>query len=88
MGLVPGSRRSSGVGHANLLQYSCPENSMEPGGFQSMGSQRARHGLVHIYVNSIFSNYHSNHPSTLVLNGKCLEKSLRKIQNVKLENAK
>ena len=44
-GSVPGSGRSSGEGNGNLLQYSCLENSMdkEPGGLQSMWSQRVRH---------------------------------------------
>ena len=40
---VPGLGRSSGGGHGNPLQCSCLENPMaeEPGGLQSMGSQRA-----------------------------------------------
>ena len=44
-GLVPGSGRSPGGGNGNPLQYSCLENpkSREPGGLQSMGSQRAGH---------------------------------------------
>ena len=29
MGSVPGSRRSTGVGNGNSLQYSCLEHSME-----------------------------------------------------------
>ena len=43
-GSIPGSGRSPGGGHCNLLQYSCLENPMdeEPGGLQSMGSQRVR----------------------------------------------
>ena len=28
-GLIPGSGRSSGGGHGNLLQYSCLENAMD-----------------------------------------------------------
>ena len=44
-GLVPGSGRSPGGGNGNPLQYSCLENpkNREPGGLQSMGSQRAGH---------------------------------------------
>ena len=45
-GLIPGSGRSPVEGNGNPLQYSCLENSMdreEPGGLQSMGSQRVRH---------------------------------------------
>ena len=29
MGLIPGSGKSPGGGHDNLLQYSCLENSMD-----------------------------------------------------------
>ena len=45
MGLIPGSRRSAGGGNGNPLQYSCLENTMaeEPGGLQSMGSQKSEH---------------------------------------------
>ena len=41
-GLIPGLGRSTGGGQGNPLQYSCLENYMaeEPGGLQSMGSQR------------------------------------------------
>ena len=47
MGSIPGSGRSPGGGNGNPLQYSCLDNSMgaeEPGGLQSMGLQRVRHG--------------------------------------------
>ena len=42
VGSIPVSGRSSGGGNGNPLQYSCLENPMteEPGGLQSMGSQR------------------------------------------------
>ena len=45
LGLIPGSGRSPGEGNGNPLQYSCLENFMdgEPGGLQSMGSQRVGH---------------------------------------------
>ena len=42
--LIPGSGRSAGEGNGNLLQCSCLENPIEPGGLQSMGSQRVGHG--------------------------------------------
>ena len=35
VGLIPGSRRSLGVGTGNPLQYSCLENSMDRGAWQS-----------------------------------------------------
>ena len=34
MGLIPGSERSPGGGHGNLLQYSCLENPMDRGAWQ------------------------------------------------------
>ena len=44
-GLIPGSGRSTGAGNGNAFQYACLENPWtgEPGGLQSMGSQRVRH---------------------------------------------
>ena len=45
----PGLGRSPGEGNGNPLQYSCLENPMdteEPGGLQSMGSQRVGHDWV------------------------------------------
>ena len=35
VGLVPRSRRSPGVGNGHPLQYSCLENSMDRGTWQS-----------------------------------------------------
>ena len=35
MGLIPGSGRSLGEGNGNSLQYSCPENSMDKGAWQT-----------------------------------------------------
>ena len=45
LGLIAELGRSPGGGHGNRLQYSCLENPTEeePGGLQSMGSQRVRH---------------------------------------------
>ena len=47
-GLIPALGRSPGGGNGNPLQHSCLGNPMdrEPGGLQSMGSQRVRHDLV------------------------------------------
>ena len=44
-GSIPGSERSLGGGHGNPLHNFAWEISWteEPGGLQSMGSQRARH---------------------------------------------
>ena len=35
-GSIPGSERSPGEGNGNLLQYSCLENSMDGGAWQSI----------------------------------------------------
>ena len=45
LGLIPGLGRSLGEGNSYPRQYSGLENSMteEPGGLQSMGSQRVGH---------------------------------------------
>ena len=46
LGWIPGLGRACGGGHGNPLQYSCLGESPrteEPGGLQSMGSQRFRH---------------------------------------------
>ena len=43
LGSIPGLGRSPGEGNGNPLQYSCLENTMEPGGLQSMGLRRVRH---------------------------------------------
>ena len=46
---IPGLGRSPGEAKCYPLQYSCLENSMdreEPGGLQSMGSQRVGHDRV------------------------------------------
>ena len=42
-GSIPGSGRSPGVGNGTPLQYSCLENPMDRGAWQSMGSQGVRH---------------------------------------------
>ena len=44
-GLIPGLGRSPGEGNGNPLQYSCPENLMEPAGLVQ-GVGRVGHDLV------------------------------------------
>ena len=45
IGSIPGSGRSLGEGHSNLLQYACLEKPMDRGAWrlQSLGVQRVRH---------------------------------------------
>ena len=45
-GSISGPGGSPGEGHGSPLQYSCLENSMDRGVWQSMGSQRVRHDWV------------------------------------------
>ena len=42
-GSIPGSGRSPGVGNGNPLQYSCLENSVDPGAWQA-----TVHGVVEL----------------------------------------
>ena len=35
-GLIPGSRKSPGIGNGNPLQYSCPKKSMDRGAWQGI----------------------------------------------------
>ena len=53
LGSIPGSGRCPGEKNGYALQYSCLENPMEeePGGLQSMGSQRDL--LLHILKSSV-----------------------------------
>ena len=41
LGSIPGSGRFPGKGNGNPLQYSCLENLMDRGAWQSMGSQES-----------------------------------------------
>ena len=45
LGSIPGLERTPGEGHGNPLQYSCLDNSMDRGAWQSTvhGSQRVGH---------------------------------------------
>ena len=49
---TPELGRSLGEGNGNPLQYSCLENpwTEEPGGLQSIGSQRVKHDLAHMHI--------------------------------------
>ena len=48
---ITGSGRSHGGGNGNQLQHSCQENFMdkEPGGLQSVRSQKVKHGWTHCF---------------------------------------
>ena len=41
VGSIPGSRRSPGGGHGNLLQYPCLENSRDRGAWRATGHRAA-----------------------------------------------
>ena len=48
LGLIPGSRRASGEGNGNPVQYSCLENLMDRGAWQAIvqGVTRVGHDLA------------------------------------------
>ena len=52
MGSIPRSGRFPRVENDNPLQYSCLENSREPGGPQSMGWQRVGHKWAHTHTHT------------------------------------
>ena len=56
-GSISGWGRSPEEGNSNPLQYSCLENSMkeEPGGLQSMGSQRIGNTFCGCIFNAVYS---------------------------------
>ena len=59
-GSIPGSGRSPGGGHGNLLQYSCLENPMDRGAWQAAvhGGHKELDMTEHTYntVNQLHSN--------------------------------
>ena len=44
---IPGSGRSPGAGHGNLLKYSCLENPMDKGAWRAK-VQRVKKGQTHL----------------------------------------
>ena len=64
---VPGSGRSPEGGNGNPLQYSCWEVSWteEPGGLQSLGSQRACTTTPHLWLSASFSQFSDQGPLQL-----------------------
>ena len=57
VGLIPGSRRSPGGGHGNPLQYSCLENPMNRGAWQTTvhrvtksQTRLKQHIYIYIYI--------------------------------------
>ena len=66
-GSTPGSGRSPEGGNGNPLQYSCWEVSWteEPGGLQSLGSQRACTTTPHLWLSASFSQFSDQGPLQL-----------------------
>ena len=71
--LIPGLGRSPRGGHGNPLQYSCLENPMEPGGLQSIGSQRVEHDWSDLALTHMHDLYSSR---TIFIN-RCLGRELQ-----------
>ena len=61
LGLIPGLGTSPEEGNGNPLQYSCLGNPMvrEPGGLQSLGSQRVRYNLATFWHHRLYSPWNS-----------------------------
>ena len=61
LGWIPVLGTSPGEGNGNLLQYSCLGNPMviEPGGLQSLGSQRVRHNLATLWHHGLHNPWNS-----------------------------
>ena len=55
LGLIPGSGRSPGGGHGNLLQYSCLENSTDRGAWKA---------TVHGATESVMTEHIHTHTHT------------------------
>ena len=58
-GSIPGSRRSPGAGHGNPLYYSCLENSMDRGAWQStvhgVAESDMTEQLTHTHTHNCFA---------------------------------
>ena len=65
MGSTPGSGRSPGGGHGNLLQYSCLENSMDRGAWRAT---RAKGKLPHQFLQHRITRTSSGHSLLELLN--------------------
>ena len=64
LGSIPGPGRSRGEGYGNppsILAWRIPWTE-EPGGLQSMGSQRVGHDWVTIFIHSFFQELRSHMP--------------------------
>ena len=64
-GSITGLGSSPGVGNGNLLQYSCLENSMEPGGLQCMETRSQTGHIRDKIAYFSFSVWFINHNETL-----------------------
>ena len=56
LGLIPGLGRSTGEGNGNPLQYSCLENSMDKGAWQSTA-----HGVTKSWTRLSTFHTHTQH---------------------------
>ena len=65
---IPGSERSPGGEHGKPVQYSCLENTMDRGTWQSMGCKESNtsevteqyiHTYIHIYIYNIHIYIHT-----------------------------
>ena len=62
VGLISGSGKSSGEGNGNLLQYSCLENPMDRGAWQSPWGHKKSWTQLSDYTKSSAASRQSNWP--------------------------
>ena len=60
-GSIPGLEKSPGAKNGYPLQYSCLENPVDRGAWQSMGFQRVRHNWVTNIFTSFFTLFKTAH---------------------------
>ena len=77
LGSIPGQGRSLGEGNGNPLKYSCLENCMDRGAWQSMGLQTVRHDesltcllSLQLIYNVILNSGIQQSDSVIILTGR------------------
>ena len=79
VGSIPGPGRYPGEGNGNPLQYSCLGNPMdreEPGGLQSMGSQKSQTWLREQQQQLCFMHQNAKNSKVVFLCGQCCEETV------------
>ena len=83
VGFIPGSRRSSGKGNGNLLQYSCLENPMDRGAWQATVHEIAKESDTTEGINNNH-NIYASYPESSFSPGLFSSRAIQSI-SLKLE---